>query len=93
MSIKQVKIIKVIRLILLSTGLYLTYNQRNFDIGSKTSYIFISPIIILCAASLGSLIPREYQFGSTFLDSKFKWLEFMLEVTMMTSLTFILNLF
>lgn len=93
MSIKQVKIIKVIRLILLSTGLYLTYNQRNFNIGLKTSNIFISPIIILCAASLGSLLPREYQFGSTFLDPKFKWLEFISEVIIMTGLAFILNLF
>lgn len=93
MSIKQVRVIKIIRLLLISTYLYLMYNQSELNPNFRISYFILSTIVFICGASLINVIPKEYQFGSAFLKPKLKWIEFILEIAIMLGLALVLTLF
>lgn len=85
MSIKQVKIIKIVRTILLALFIYFLWSNH--------SSFIIYMLIIFCAGVLGDTLPKEYKVGNTFLDGKLKWIEAAIETTIALVLGWILFLF
>lgn len=93
MNIKQIRIIKIIRGILLSAYLYFMWNQTQLNNEFRLSYLIISTIIFFCGISLGTIIPKDYQVGNTFFNPKSKWLEAILEIIIVFGLAAVFSLF
>ncbi len=93
MSIKQVKTIKVIRLLLMSFYLYFIFNQSQLNNDFRFSYGVVYTSLLVCSVLLTNVLPKEHQLGNTFLKLKLKWLELMIEIVIMVGLAIILSLF
>lgn len=77
MSIKQIRIVKIVRMILMSIYFYFIWRIPKSD----EHFFIIATIIFFCAIAIGEVLPKEYKAGNTFLDYRYKWLEVALEMT------------
>lgn len=93
MTVNQVRVLKIVRLLLASIYLYLGFNQTEFNPKLRTSYIFANAVIMVCALIIGSIIPKSNQFGNTFLAKKYKWLELGSEMGLMFLVSWLLSQF